>query len=164
MRKHKLNNLHGFLEEIYYALYSAIRTNPIDIANRRKIDTKVVELLKKHDIISENKGLFQWVDLKVIPSRELAIGLSKMLYGETSNGNLALTLPKGDMMILGNKAIMGYEQAKQAIKGFNIKRPIDYERAFKRGKLPQGLPANPYHAYRYRGQWLGWKDFLGTSS
>jgi hypothetical protein len=60
-----------------------------------------------------------------------------------------------------NKDFISYDAAKTAIALLGFFTEDDFRRASRERSLPSGVPLNPKNAYKRRGSWLGWRDFLG---
>jgi superfamily II DNA or RNA helicase len=54
-----------------------------------------------------------------------------------------------------------FENARDIARGLGISTGSEWSRTSKAGKLPNGLPAAPFHYYRNKG-WISWSNWLGT--
>lgn len=52
-----------------------------------------------------------------------------------------------------------YEEAKNVMRGFNLKSVEEFNELIKNNKLPYKIPKNPQH--KYEGEWECWQAFLG---
>lgn len=54
---------------------------------------------------------------------------------------------------------LSYDEAKHIVRKFKFKSCTDY---FKNSYLlPRGIPKRPARAYKPKGTWISWDDFLG---
>ena len=56
---------------------------------------------------------------------------------------------------------MPFEEARDNIRSFNFKSGSEYLEAWRKGLLPENIPAKPDRTYKNKG-WVNWGDFLGS--
>jgi hypothetical protein len=61
------------------------------------------------------------------------------------------------------RQFMGFENARNLVRGMNFKSERQYINAWRDGLLPETLPANPRRIYKNSG-WISMPDFLGVKT
>jgi superfamily II DNA or RNA helicase len=70
----------------------------------------------------------------------------------------------GDFLGTGNtkNSFLPLPEARSLTRTLGLHTKAEYDALARAGELPQGLPKDPYAAYRQSG-WQNWSDYLGTS-
>ena len=59
-----------------------------------------------------------------------------------------------------SRSFMNYEELKKIVKRLKIKSGTEYKMLVRKRNF-KNMPLNPDISAKYKGQWKGWKDFLG---
>ena len=69
----------------------------------------------------------------------------------------------GDWLGCNFNSFLSYEYAKKYVQTLTIKSSQQW-RIYNKALLPPGIPKSPEQAYKSRGEWVSWGDFLGTGT
>ena len=58
--------------------------------------------------------------------------------------------------------VMPYDEARKAVSKKGFKNLVEY-RAWVEQEKPEGFSINPYAIYKYRGEWVSARHFLGKT-
>jgi hypothetical protein len=63
--------------------------------------------------------------------------------------------------LFGVAVKLSYEEAKTYIKNMNLKTYSDFIK-YNKNEFPFNFPKDPYSAFKAKGEWISWEDFLGA--
>ena len=58
--------------------------------------------------------------------------------------------------------VMPYDEARKVVSKMGFKNLVEY-RAWVEQEKPEGFSINPYAIYKYRGEWISARHFLGKT-
>ena len=61
------------------------------------------------------------------------------------------------------KKFRSFEDACRWAATLKLRNNRDWRRYIKKNQLPDDIPRSPEDAYKKRGTWKGWREFLGTT-